>query len=106
LYVLPSQIEGLPTTLLEAMSYGNCCLASDIEENVEALNGNGFTFSSGDVGSLCEAMKLLLSRPDLAESKKASAREYVLKNFSWDSISTGFERLYNELLAGKNVQDK
>lgn len=34
LYVQPSEIEGLPIALLEAMSYGNCCLASDIEENI------------------------------------------------------------------------
>ena len=44
LFVLPSEIGGLPTALLEAMSYGNACLVSDIPENIEALNGLGFTF--------------------------------------------------------------
>ena len=32
LYVLPSDLEGMPLSLLEAMSYGNCCVTSDIEE--------------------------------------------------------------------------
>ncbi|MFQ9701982.1 MAG: glycosyltransferase [Enterocloster clostridioformis] len=32
LYVLPSDLEGMPLSLLEAMSYGNCCVVSDIEE--------------------------------------------------------------------------
>lgn len=36
-YVLPSDVEGMPVSLLEAMSYGNCCLVSDIAENVEVI---------------------------------------------------------------------
>ena len=35
LFCLPSTLEGLPIALLEAMSYGNCCVASDIPENLE-----------------------------------------------------------------------
>lgn len=37
IYVLPSDVEGMPISLLEAMSYGNCCLISDIAENVEVV---------------------------------------------------------------------
>lgn len=37
-YVLPSDLEGMPLSLLEAMSYGNCCLVSDIEEVLVCLN--------------------------------------------------------------------
>jgi glycosyltransferase involved in cell wall biosynthesis len=37
IYVLPSDVEGMPISLLEAMSYGNCCLISDIEENMEVM---------------------------------------------------------------------
>lgn len=36
-YVLPSDVEGMPISLLEAMSYGNCCLVSDIAENLEVV---------------------------------------------------------------------
>ena len=36
-YVLPSDVEGMPISLLEAMSYGNCCLISDIAENLEVV---------------------------------------------------------------------
>lgn len=38
LYVLPSDVEGMPISLLEAMSYGNCCLVSDIPENLEVIS--------------------------------------------------------------------
>lgn len=37
IYTLPSDLEGMPLSLLEAMSYGNCCLVSDIPECVEVV---------------------------------------------------------------------
>lgn len=47
IYVLPSDVEGMPISLLEAMSYGNCCLVSDIAENMETITderkGNVFS---------------------------------------------------------------
>lgn len=36
-YTLPSDLEGMPLSLLEAMSYGNCCLVSDIPECTEVV---------------------------------------------------------------------
>ena len=44
LYVLPSELEGMPLTLLEAMSYGNCCVVSDIPECTEVLGEAGVVF--------------------------------------------------------------
>lgn len=41
IYVLPSDVEGMPISLLEAMSYGNCCLISDIAENMEVIQNAG-----------------------------------------------------------------
>jgi glycosyltransferase involved in cell wall biosynthesis len=41
IYVLPSDVEGMPISLLEAMSYGNCCLISDIAENMEVIADAG-----------------------------------------------------------------
>lgn len=40
-YCLPSTLEGLPISLLEGMSYGKVCIASDIPANHEALGGSG-----------------------------------------------------------------
>ena len=37
IYTLPSDLEGMPLSLLEAMSYGNCCLVSDIPECTEVV---------------------------------------------------------------------
>ncbi len=44
IYVLPSDLEGMPMSLLEAMSYGNCCLTSDIPECAEVVEDHAVTF--------------------------------------------------------------
>src|SRR4030042_3597995 len=54
IYVLPSNVEGLQISLLEAMSYGICVLSSDIPDNVEILQQSkngliGFTFKQGEL---------------------------------------------------------
>ena len=97
-FVLPSELEGLPTALLEAMSYGNCCLASDIPENLEALDEYGYSFKNKNVDDLYEKLNFLLQNKDAVESVKQKAEEYVLKNYSWDKIAEDFERLYHDLV--------
>ena len=98
IFVLPSEIEGLPTALLEAMSYGNCCLVSDIPENLEALNGIGRSFKNGDVNSLAEEINYLIRHPEFVEEIRLKARDYVLTNYSWDSIAERFEAFYKKIL--------
>lgn len=51
IYVIPSDLEGMPMSLLEAMSYGNCCLTSDIPECMEVVEGHAATFHHGSVES-------------------------------------------------------
>lgn len=99
IFVLPSEIEGLPTALLEAMSYGSCCVASDISENIEALNNLGYTFRNGDVNDLARTLEFVIQESDFKINHiKQAAKEYVIKNFSWDAIASKFEKLYFHLL--------
>ena len=46
LYILPSNLEGMPLSLLEAMSYGNCCVVSDIAECTEVVEDKAAVFPS------------------------------------------------------------
>lgn len=48
IYTLPSDLEGMPLSLLEAMSYGNCCLTSDIDECAEVVEDKAVTFKKSD----------------------------------------------------------
>lgn len=45
-YTLPSDLEGMPLSLLEAMSYGNCCLVSNIPECTEVVEDRALIFKS------------------------------------------------------------
>ena len=86
LYVLPSDIEGMPMTFLEALSYGNICLVSDISENAEVadvanvINKCVFTFAHGDEAALeKELEKLLLAN--------LNTHVKPVLPFNWDDVT-------------------
>lgn len=85
-YVLPSDVEGMPMSLLEAMAYGRCCVTSDIPECADVLAGHGITFSKGDARSLETALKVLLSATEPAAQLGIEARRHVEESYSWDSV--------------------
>jgi glycosyltransferase involved in cell wall biosynthesis len=94
IYVQPSVIEGLSIALLEAMSYGNCCLVSDIPENQEAIGGCGFTFKSENILDLRDKMQILIADPALRSSVAEQARQRVAELYNWDMITEAFEEFY------------
>lgn len=99
LFVLPSEIEGMPVALLEAMSYGRCCIVSDIPENMEALSGHGYTFRNKSVEDLHRVLTLALEDLKTAETYGEEARNYVLTYYSWDRIVSLYEDFYRKVIA-------
>ncbi|WP_035302149.1 glycosyltransferase family 4 protein [Clostridium sp. DL-VIII] len=96
LYVLPSDIEGMPISLLEAMSYGNCCLVSDIDENTEVIGIHGESFIKGDVENLYEKLCELVHDKDKVKSYKENVQDYVLNKYSWNKAVEKTEVLYSK----------
>ena len=91
-YVLPSDLEGMPMSLLEALSYGNCCLTSDIPECADVLRGedgvmHGVTFREGDVDDLAARLQELLDHPDTVAAFGKDAAAYVTGRYNWDAIT-------------------
>ena len=100
LYVLCSDIEGQPISLLEAMSFGCCPLVSDIPENAEVVaDGRGFTFQRGDARSLGEAIQRILDDPTAAASAAAKARAHVRNEHDWEHIAEQTLDVYRKVLA-------
>lgn len=85
-YVLPSDVEGMPMSLLEAMAYGCCCVTSDIPECADVLAGNGVTFGRGSADSLRAALHGLLADDDRGRVLGAAAKAHVEKTYNWDSV--------------------
>ena len=95
--VHPSESEGLPIAVLEAMGYGKCVLSSDIPENLELTKDHGVTFKTGSVKDLAEKMKMLLENPDLVRTVGTEARTHIAKHYDWKDIAETTDYLY-ELL--------
>jgi len=85
-YVLPSSLEGMPLSLMEAMSYGNCCLTSDISGCIEVMGDCGVTFEKGNTDDLQKKLKMLLDSPQMVEKYRSESAECVLRRFSWDDV--------------------
>lgn len=98
LYVLPSDVEGMPISLLEAMSYGNCCLVSDINETAGVVQDKGITFKKGDVEDLQKKLVQLLDNKQEVHSFKAQAADFVLKKYNWDDVVARTIKLYKREL--------
>ncbi len=85
-YVLPSDVEGMPMSLLEAMAYGCCCVTSDIPECADVLAGTGMTFERGSAAGLRQVLVSLLKDDGEARALGLTARKRALESFGWDSV--------------------
>ena len=94
IYVLPSDLEGMPLSLLEAMSYKNCCLTSDIPECKTVMDNNGVTFKKSDVNDLKEKLQYLVDNVDKVNKYKSEAQDYILKKYNWDDVVDKTIELY------------
>lgn len=93
-YVLPSDLEGMPLSLLEAMSYGNCCLTSDIPECTEVVENRAFTFRKGDTEDLREKLQKLCDDKEAVARCKAGAKDFILKKYPWNRVVDKTLELY------------
>ncbi len=85
-YVLPSDLEGMPLSLLEAMSYGNCCVVSDIPECTEVVEDHALWFHRGDVAHLQSCLQKLCDDPDLVARYQATASDFICQKYDWDQV--------------------
>lgn len=98
-FVLPSDLEGLSLALLQAMSYANLCLVSDIPPNLEALGDAGVTFRQKDPADLSAKLQTLLGNEEARLHYGARAAARVLSHFSWERVAGEFEQWYEEILS-------
>ncbi len=88
LFVFPSEAEGMPMCVLEALSYNCHCLISDIEENKEIGKDYVRYFKSCDINDL--EVKLI----DALNSNYNESRKYIMDNYNWDIVVSKTLNLY------------
>ena len=94
IYTLPSDLEGMPLSLLEAMSYGNCCLVSDIPECAEVVEDKALIFKKSDVEDLREKLQDACDHPEMVMKMKKQAVDFICGKYNWDDVVEETMKLY------------
>lgn len=93
-YALPSDLEGMPLSLLEAMSYGNCCLVSDIPECAEVVEDKALIFKKADVKDLQSKLQDACDHSEKVDAHKKQAADFICSKYNWDEIVQATLKLY------------
>lgn len=101
-YVLPSKLEGMPLSLLEAMSYGNCVIGSDIAEIADVVEDKAILFKKANVEDLKEKLQMVCDDVELVEKYKREASGYICGKYNWEDVVSRTLRVYQK---GKKINE-
>ena len=94
--VLPSRIESVPQSILEAFYLKIPVIATNVGGVHELVNNNktGLLVTPNDSKELLEKINYLLNDIDLCSRLANNAHEFVMKNFSWEVLLPKYLKLY------------
>ena len=98
LVALPSDIEGMSISLLEALAYGNAVLCSDIPENTSVTENRAIHFKKSDVEDLALKLKKMCDEKEIVEIVKNGADEFILSKYNWEDVATATHNLYKRVI--------
>jgi len=104
IYVLPSDLEGMPLSLLEAMSYGNCCVVSDIPECQEVVEDKAVSFKSGDTKDLKNCLQKLCENQEQVDYYRQQTADFICNKYNWDKVVMNTLELYKDE-SNENIDD-
>ncbi len=104
-FVLPSDVEGMALTLLEAMSYGSCCLVSDIKENTEVVEDKALIFKKGDVSDLRRQLVYLLDNPEEVSRMGEKSVDFICGKYNWEDVTGQTLALYGKAIGRAPSKD-
>jgi len=105
-FVLPSSLEGLPLTLLEAIAAGAPVVVSDIPPHIEIVRTDGpghRVVPVGDIDALRRTLSTVLGHTRHERIGISAVRDRIIGEYSWDSVTDATESLYLRLRASRST---
>ena len=99
LVALPSDVEGMSLSLLEALAYGNAVLCSDIPENTLVTEDKAVHFQKSNVEDLAQKLQKMCDDVSMTEELKKGVDEFILRKYNWKDIADATADLYKKVLA-------
>lgn len=96
-YCLPSTLEGLPISMLEAMSYGKICIASDIRANKEALGDGGIWVRKENAEDITNTLNDLYVNYEKYEPQGKANLDRAATEFSWKKKTVEYDAWISQL---------
>ncbi len=99
-FVLPSLVEGISNTILEAMACGLPVLATQVGGTVDLVTPGvtGRLVQAGDVPALCNAMAAMAMNRSEAQAMGRAGRQSVEAQFSLPAMVSAYEGVYDRML--------
>ncbi len=98
LVALPSDIEGMSLSLLEALAYGNAVLCSDIPENTLVTEDKAMHFSKSNIEDLTAKLQTMCDDESLVNNLKNGVDEFIVAKYSWQDVATATHNLYKKVM--------
>ena len=95
--VVPSDIEGMSLSLLEALSYGNAVLCSDIPENTLVTEDKAIHFKKSNVFDLTQKLQILCDDENKVEKIRIGVDDYILSKYNWNDVALATSNLYKRV---------
>jgi len=101
--LMPSNFEGLPLALLEAMGAGLCCCVSDVDGMAEVIEHGktGFLCRTGDVQAWRQQIESLVINPALRAEISNGARDFARARFTADRMASDTLKVYESVIQAK-----
>ena len=98
LVTLPSDIEGMSLSLLEALAYGNAVLCSDIPENTLVTEDKAMHFKKSNIEDLADKLQLMCDDENTVNSLRNGVDEFILSKYNWNDVAAATHNLYKKVL--------
>ena len=94
--VLPSDLEGMSLSLLEALAYRNVLLCSDIPENTAVAEDKAIYFQKGNTEDLAKKLNSLCANREVVEKFREGVDDFILNKYSWIEVAQATCELYQK----------